>query len=226
MEKYPLTWPSNKVRTPISKMIRALFGKKSDSGNYSSKKDLTVHQATERLMKEIDAFTKVGKDWRIDPEKVIISTNLPPNRKGMPQTGMAQPSDPGVAVYLQLDGKDYCFPCDKWDRVADNIAAIAAHLNAMRGIEWWGVGDSHDVYTGFKALPPGTNELHGKVVRPWRAVFGLDTDVTSYGTALGAYRFLIKKYHTDGSHPHPVKYQEVIEAWENAKIELGNEPNR
>lgn len=226
MEKYPLTWPISKQRTPADKRKRASFGKKDYNSTDNYKKDLTVHQSTERLMGEIDSFTKRGQNYRIEAEKVIISSNIPPNRKGMPQTGLREPDDTGVAVYLQLDGKDYCFPCDKWDRVADNIAAIAAHLNAMRGIEWWGVGDSHDVYTGFKALPPGTNELHGKVVRPWRAVFGLDTDVKSYGTALGAYRFLIKKYHTDGSHPHPVKYQEVIEAWENAKIELGNEPNR
>lgn len=127
----------------------------NDAGghSYRVRKDLSVSLATARLFAEIKGFSRIGRPWRIDPTQVVISTNIRVKRDGLPYSGEREPEDSGVAVYFKLDEVQYCFPCDKWDRVADNIAAIASHLAAMRGMERWGVGESHDVFTGFKALP-------------------------------------------------------------------------
>ena len=163
IEAYPLTWPSNKLRTPSVDRQRAKFSKSETKyygdvingsrSSYRGKKPVSVYEAVSRLMAEIRRFTKTGQGWRIDPDDVIISTNMRVKLDGTPYSNQRDPLDSGVAVYFNLDDVQYCFPCDKWDRVADNITAIAAHLEAMRGMERWGVGESHDVFTGFKALP-------------------------------------------------------------------------
>ena len=162
IEAYPHSWPIGKARTSVTDRKEARFSSSDrktqiryDGSTYSYmvKKVLTVAVATERLFAEINSYSRAGHDWRIDPDDVIISTNIRLRLDGRPYSGQREPEDSGVAVYFKLDKIQYCFPCDKWDRVADNIAAIASHLGAMRGMERWGVGESHDVFTGFKALP-------------------------------------------------------------------------
>jgi len=136
--------------------------------------------------------SKPGQDYRVPAGSIVISTNIGSGKKGRPFSGMAEPDDTGAAVYFKLDGLDYCLPCDKWDRVADNLAAIAAHINAMRGIERWGVGTSKDVYTGFKALPQAAGSRNGA----WWTVLGVDPnpDPNEVETARNK---LLKKFHPD-----------------------------
>ena len=160
IEAYPLQWPLTKPRTPESKRQTASFGKKETvTGNYGSwktTKPLTLNQACKRVLSELDKYTRVGQPIRVPESSIVISTNIPVRKDGLPYSNFRKPADPGAAVYFSLDGQQYCLPCDKWDRVEDNIAAIAAHINALRGIERWGVGESHDAYAGFKALPEST----------------------------------------------------------------------
>lgn len=162
IEAFPLYWPVNRPRIKKEDRKSANFHafkdeRSSYSGNtYRVKKRLSVAEATKRLVSELDKYTKVGHPYRVEPGSIIISSNIPIKKDGLPYSNYSNPEDPGVAVYFTLDGKPYCLPCDKWDRVEDNIAAIAAHVAAMRGIERWGVGEAHDVYTGFKALPEAT----------------------------------------------------------------------
>jgi len=67
--------------------------------------------------------------------------------------GQPEPVDPGVAVYFRLDGRDIALACDRWNRVADNIVALAKHIEAMRGMDRWGVGTARQAFAGYEALP-------------------------------------------------------------------------
>lgn len=41
----------------------------------------------------------------------------------------------GVAVYFTLKGQQFCFACDHWDEIKDNMQAIHKTIEALRGIE-------------------------------------------------------------------------------------------
>lgn len=154
IEAYPLHWPREKPRKPAGDRRRANFGKRSRSEQgWTSKKQLTVTQAVSRLLAEFVAFTRVGQIHRVQRDEVVISTNIRTRNDGMPWGSAAEPEDPAVAVYFRLDDEPHCIACDAWDRVADNIAAIAATINAQRGLERWGAVDLKAAFAGFKALP-------------------------------------------------------------------------
>jgi len=158
---YPLSWPRGYVRTDAGNRQFAKFSKvQSQPGqSWKSTAKLTVADALGRLMDAISAFTRAGKEWRINPDNVVVSTNVRTRVDGLPISGQKEPKDPGVAVYLEKDGKPIVLCCDKWTRLADNIAAVAATLDAMRSLERWGVAESERVFTGFTALPaPGDSQ--------------------------------------------------------------------
>ena len=160
VEAYPLHWPTGRKRTKAHDRRRAQFGRletneTSTGWKYNEKKRLTVHGAIRRLINQVDAFTRRGHVYVIDPATVVVSSNVRTRNDGLPYSNAAEPDDPGVAVYFELEGEPHCLACDTWDRVADNIAAVAKHLEAMRGMERWGVGDLRTHFAGFKALPGG-----------------------------------------------------------------------
>lgn len=159
IDAYPLAWPLGRRRTPQEDRVRARFS--------AAGRQITVRQALNRVLVELGRLG-VG-DWNI-----VVSTNIPTRGNGLPYSDMPEPKDRGVAVYFRLEnGADrHCMSCDKWDRVADNLAAIAAHVEAVRGQLRWGVGDVAQVFAGFKALPavampqPSWWEVLGFVARP------------------------------------------------------------
>jgi hypothetical protein len=64
------------------------------------------------------------------------------------------------------------------------MAALAAHIGALRGQDRWGVGSVEQAFTGYQALPAPM------VVNDWRAVLG---DPKTLDRANAAYRDLAKK---------------------------------
>lgn len=224
IESYPLQWPQQHPRTPPEKRKRARFSKQvrhtsSFSGNtYTSQGQLTVAEACKRVLQEIRAMTVTGRSWRADPADVVISTNIRTRQDGLPYSNALAPEDPGAAVYFVLDGEDYCLPCDKWDRVADNIAAIAAHIGALRGIERWGVGDLRQAFTGWKALP----DPESVSAPSWRTVLGIESDCNDLNHVRDAYRRLRRRHHPDtpGVVPNWENFHIIQCAWEQAQREL------
>lgn len=118
---YPLTWPAGRPRSTSRKS--APFNKKVHNGRYMETKSLTIADVVDRLELEID---------RLGVRQYVISTNIEPRLDGRPRSGQPQPTDPRVALYFHLGDKPHCLPCDTYDRVADNIAAIAKHIEATR----------------------------------------------------------------------------------------------
>ena len=71
----------------------------------------------------------------IGEQDTVISTNVPTRLDGLPRSGAREPFDPGVAVYWQeRSGARRVMAIDRYTTVADNLAAVAATLEAMRAI--------------------------------------------------------------------------------------------
>ena len=150
----PLSWPPGWRRTPSHRRTSAKFGKGVEvrsqfSGNvYKQKRELTIEDGVQRIRGELG---RMG----INLATVIISSDLRLRQDGLPYSNQATSKlDPGAAVYWR-DGKDArCMAVDRYDRIADNLAAIAATIEAMRAIERHGGATILDrAFMGFAALP-------------------------------------------------------------------------
>lgn len=207
----PLCWPTWFPRTQASDRKRAQFGKKNDRGY--GRKDLTLNEATRRVLDELWSFSSKSKFYRCVADEAIISTNLDLRLDGLPRSGQKTPSDPGVAVYFTLDGVQRCIPCDVYLRIEDNLAAVAATIEALRTIERHGSQMFEAAFSGFDALPSPDHVMS----RSWRDV--LDYYGNDYYEAEKAYQVARKKAHPDykGSDK---EFIEVQEAWQKAKQEL------
>lgn len=187
IEAYPLQWPLNKPRTKPDKRKSASFKTKSASGVF---RKLTLTEAADRIKAELALYTRVGKPFRVPPDSVVVSTNIQLTRTGAFYRAIGFPADTGVAVYFTLDHVNYCLPCDKWDTVADNLAAVASHIAAMRGMERWGVGSTQENFMGYKALPEQTSGF------AWWDVLGVDNNADE-AAIKQAYFVKAKKLHPD-----------------------------
>lgn len=114
---------------------------------YTTKDRLTVAGGRDRVLIELE---RMGAQ----ADTVVISTNVELRRDGLPMSGRRDPEDPGVAVYWIRGGQARCMAVDRYDTVADNLAAIAATLDAMRAIDRHGSAEILDrAFSGFVALP-------------------------------------------------------------------------
>lgn len=152
-EKYPLAWPDGWPRAKHRKS--GLFGKtemvhREGADPYRVNKDLTMDEAVKRVAYELERLAVNVVD------DSVISTNLRLNMSGRPRADQGEPGDPGVAIYFQKKGGPMrVIAIDAYHRVRDNIAAIAATLQAMRAIERHGGAQILErAFTGFDALPP------------------------------------------------------------------------
>lgn len=125
---------------------------------------LNIDDAFDRIEYELERFG-------VDLSTMIVSTNLRLNMRGVPAGNAGEPSDPGVAVYWTRKGKAQCMAIDAYTRIADNLAAVAATLEAMRAIERHGGAQILErAFIGFAQLP------ERKSGRPWREVLGFDPE--------------------------------------------------
>ena len=137
VQAFPLHWPISRPRS------RACRDAAFRDGNVGGRR-VSISIAYERLQTELDALRATN---------VILSTNIELRLDGRPRGGTAEPIDHGAALYFKLKGKDTVLACDRWDRVADNVVAIAKHIEALRGMDRWGVGTLEQAFAGYQALP-------------------------------------------------------------------------
>lgn len=188
---YPLCWPGSWKRTAPGDRKRATFNAKNrdPSRPYVLTNRLNVSQATERVLYELARLN-------VERGDMIISTNVKVRLDGLPYSSQAEPADPGAAVYWRPRGTQQtkCMAVDRYDRVADNLAAIAATLEAMRAIERHGGAEILErAFLGFQALPPPIT-----AARPWWEVLGFeDGRAVSLEDAERAFRELCKTHHPD-----------------------------
>lgn len=137
IDAYPLKWPIGWKRT--IKREHAIF-------------KTTFGKARDNLLREI---------YLLGGKTPIISSNLALNRAGLPYANSREPEDPGICVYFDFKGKQQCIPCDRWNKVVDNLQAINLTIGALRGLDRWGSGQiMNAAFTGFVALPAPTETVN------------------------------------------------------------------
>ncbi len=191
IEAYPLCWPVNRPRS-----------KSRGSDAFG----LSFARARDDIIHEVQLLG--GKE-------LIISSNVPLRRDGLPYADFKTPDDPGVAAYFDYKKRKMCFACDRYSRATANIQAIAKTINALRGISRWGTGDMMEAaFTGFVALP-----APGQTTAAWRDTLNLDARENNLDVVKRNYQILRSANHPDrGGNAH--LFDAVNRAWEQAQQEL------
>lgn len=205
---FPLSWPRGKKRTDSYRRVKGPFTTGRDTSGFGEqsrgKQRITIAGAVARLTHELQLLRA---------RNVIISTNLELRKTdGLPkssQTRMQQ--DPGAAVYFRLDGDPITFAVDKYDDVAQNLAAIAAHIGASRGIERWGVGTMRQIFQGYLALAAP------EAINDWRVLLG---EPSTIAEARAAYYDAMRVAHPDAGGSD-AQAAALNAAWEKAQEVLG-----
>lgn len=174
---YPLQWPEGRARTRVRKEA-----KWRDAG-----RRLTWTTAFTRLREQLNLMTPVGRPRRVFGAE--LTTNIRFTLAGARDKSVSrlEPTDPGAALYFELDAKPHVLACDRWDTVYDNVAAIAAHIEALRGQERWGVADLAQAFAGHVALPRPD---------PWWVVLGV-ASAAAAADVRAAYRQRARTAHPD-----------------------------
>jgi hypothetical protein len=194
IEAYPLCWPAGWKRlTDNIYRDRARFG-------------TSLAKARDELFRELELM---------GASQIILSTNIPTRRDGLPYAGMAQPKDPGAAVYFVKgrgeSKRQMVFACDRWQKVEDNVQAIRLSVAALRGLERWGASDMLErAFTGFTALP-APEEL----AEDWWRVLGVAPNASA-AEIKAARNALARRFHPDnGSEPNAARMASVNRAYED-----------
>lgn len=199
---YPLAWPEGWPRTPSHRREHGRF-------RTAKRNDVTVAEGVERVLEELRRMGRTRDD-------IVVSTNLVTRMDGMPRSDQREPQDAGAAVYWQLkDGSRKVMAIDRYHRVADNLAAIAATLEAMRAIERHGGAQILDrAFTGFTAI------TDARV--PWWTTLGV-TRTTTVADVRAAYRRLRSQHHPDNGGT-AAAFDAVEKAWAAHCAEMGTAP--
>lgn len=190
---FPLAWPMGWKRTPVAERTFGRFVRREKQPGYGwpSTKSISVSDGVNRILGELE---RMG----IDSQDVIISTNIRLRLDGLPRSGDAEPADPGAALYWRKTGEPMrSMAIDRYKRVADNLGALAATLEAMRAIERHGGAEILErTFTGFLQL-----EAENKTTS-WWALLGVTPEATE-AEIQAAYRKKAAAAHPDaptGSH--------------------------
>ena len=195
-KKYPLQWPPTQKRTAPTDLREASY---TTSKGGSSKARLSIDQAARRLGDELR---------RLGVATAVVTSDYPLRRDGELRLDRGEPKSSAVAVYFDFDGREQCIAVDCWNRVADNVAAVAKAIECLRGLERIGGGRMVSAaFTGFAALPaPGGSSTDPQTVEQAAefvavACGGKDATAVLILSDAAAYvehkRTAIKRYHPD-----------------------------
>lgn len=206
VDGYPLYWPEGWKRTESWKRSTARY-------------DVNFARARDELLRSL-------KLMGVRENDIVISTNVPLRKDGLPYAGMAEPKDPAVAVYWterrgwnsqrgDYDRIPRVMACDCWRTVRDNLRAIGLSLEALRAVKRAGATNILDrVFQGFTALPADTRP------RSWREVLGVDLKHPTRAAIDAAFRALAVTAHPDAGGTHD-RMVELNRAREEAFREIG-----
>jgi hypothetical protein len=214
---FPLSWPPGWKRTAAGERAYGQFGttKRMPGASWSSKEKITVAVATQRLREELTRMA-------VHDDDLVLSTNLRLRLDGLPRSDQAQPADPGAAIYWNdpWTGQPRCMAIDRYTKVEQNIAALAATIEAMRAIERHGGAVVLErAFTGFTALPA---PIIAGMKRHWREVlefFDAPRELTAEDVQ-ARWRRLASQHHPDKGGSG-AKMAELNQARDDALQEIG-----
>jgi hypothetical protein len=190
IDAFPLQWPEGYKRTPESARLKSRFMTSMD-------------RAQRELRRQIDL---------LGAQDLIVSTNIPVRNDGLLYTDWMRRKidDPGVAIYFVLSGEQQCLCCDNYPTIWENIYALAKGVEALRGIERWGISEfMKRAFTGFKALPSSDDN------KPWWEILGVNK-TSAAETIKNAYRKKAMECHPDKGGT-PEKFQRIQRAYEESQ---------
>lgn len=215
---FPLAWPEGWPRHSGPRQW-AKFEAHSKTYDTTAQRSVSRH----RDLSIADGIERVSATLRrmgLGKDEVVISTNVRLRLDGLPRSNEPEPMDPGVAVYWETKkGERKVMAIDRFTRAADNLGAVAATLEALRGIERWGGGQILDrAFSGFTALPaPGQTHARG-----WREVMNVAPDESSLEEVKAQYRRLSSVRHPDKGGTED-EMAELNWAWAQAQAALNAE---
>lgn len=166
-EAYPLYWPEG-------------WPRKKDYQRNPSRYEVDFARARDELVRELRL---------IGARDVVISSNVPLRRDGLPLASTSEPNDPGVAVYwTDRKGRPKVIACDVWRRVRENLRATGLAIEALRTLERTGASEILErAFAGF-ALLPETSDHWG--------VLGIPKG-SDRATIDARFRWLARAHHPD-----------------------------
>jgi len=194
---YPLDWPNQYERTDEHDQVRW-------PGNLKGK---TGGDIRDDLVQEAEKTAD-------DEVSIVISSNLETFERGgrqVPYANNRRPDDPGIAVYLTIDGAPKVFACDRYRKVQGNMRAVTTTLRDLRRISKRGVNEAERAYQGFAQLP-SKGETEGSA---WWQILGIDPDTDTLEDVLHAYRERAKEVHPDQGGSQEA-FTELQKAYEQA----------
>lgn len=195
-EAYPLQWPDGWPRTRAT-------ARDSDNRFHGKAYGLSIGHARDRLIAELALLG--AKD-------VVISSNIPLRRDGLPYSNDRGVTDPGVAVYFKLEKRPLVMATDRFVSVAGNLSSLRLAIDAMRQLKRHGGGTMMErAFTGFAAIAPPDWK------KPWREVFGVKPEWT--GDIAALYREKARNRHPDAGGSNTLM-AELNVAYEEAKSEF------
>jgi hypothetical protein len=191
IDAYPLSWPIGWKRTEPHR-------------RKSSRYKVTFARARDEVLHSLQLMGV--RDYN-----VIISSNVPLRRDGLPLANMREPDDVGIAVYWSNHKQERrVIACDKWRTVRENLRAVNLALEALRMLERTGSSEIlNRAFTGFAALPPAS-----AAEEDWRAVLKLRGMAVTSADIEESYRELAKEAHPDsgGDHDAMVRLNQARDA--------------
>lgn len=191
-QAYPLAWPQGFPRT---------------SSRTSSKLRTTLPGAISNIQSEMRLF---GRDSGKAVQSIVVSSNvtLMENR----------PRDPGVACYFMWDNIQCCIAVDRYQKVEENLQAIAKIIEAERTkLRHGGLNIVRAAFRGYASLPPPADPS-GQLAPPWWQVLGIP-EGSHFAAAKAAYLQLVKTTHPDAGGD-AARFNLIVEAWKQAQEAL------
>lgn len=178
---YPLQWPIGWKRTEAVARRRAPYRDPS----FAADRDDIVRQIG--ILK--------GRD-------VVVSSGIALRRDGLPYAGLAEPADPGIAVYwTDRRGRPCVMAADAFRTVRENLHAVRLALEAFRQLERTGASQVLDrAFEGLAALPANAGPTNGR--ETWRDVLGIGAGPVDEEAIRTAYAILARRHHPDRGGTH------------------------
>jgi hypothetical protein len=190
IEQFPLCWPLGYPRTLPSHRISSTF-----------------KQSMERSQQFLRAEIQ-----RLGAHSLVISTNIRVRGDGgLYSADLARRiDDPGVAIYFTYKKQQISMCCDQYHRIWENLYALGKGIEAIRGIERWGISDFlNKAFAGFTALPE-TSSFNQKSIYE---ILGLNHRPESVEIVRRAYRDKVKIVHPDAEGGSAAAFSEVNKAY-------------
>lgn len=185
---YPLNWPANTPRARVRHHGRYT----TDTGRY--RREVTMAEAQTRLFNALDKFNNQGRGRVVDLSRCELRTMIQVRKdgKGFIKGDERRPPDVGVVVRFKIEKNPIPLPIDCYTDIAQNIAASAAAVDALRTLWRVDAGIFLAAASGLAGLPPPM------AMANWRGILGYPQDVTpTYDEARKRYKKMASAAHSD-----------------------------